>query len=69
MDPKIRAAIFRAVETEPFARLMNMELIELISNRQSVRKYTDKIVDKTKIKKCLEAARKCPNKAILIMHD
>ena len=29
MDPKIRTAIHRAVEKEPFARLLNMALVEL----------------------------------------
>jgi acyl-CoA thioesterase len=29
MDPKVRAAIFRAVEKEPFARTLNMALVEL----------------------------------------
>jgi acyl-CoA thioesterase len=29
MDPKVRQAIYRAVEKEPFARAMNMELVEL----------------------------------------
>ena len=29
MDPKVKDAIFQAVETEPFARQLKMELIEL----------------------------------------
>ena len=29
MDPKIREAIFRAVEKEPFAQALSMELVEL----------------------------------------
>ena len=29
MDPKVKEAIFHAVETEPFARQLKMELIEL----------------------------------------
>ena len=29
MDPRVRQAIYRAVEKEPFARAMNMELVEL----------------------------------------
>ena len=29
MDPKVKQAIFRAVEKEPFARALNMELVEL----------------------------------------
>ncbi len=29
MDQKVRAAIFRAVENEPFVRALNMELVEL----------------------------------------
>ncbi len=29
MDPRVRQAIYHAVETEPFARALNMELIEL----------------------------------------
>jgi len=29
MDPKVRQAIYRAVEKEPFARALNMELVEL----------------------------------------
>lgn len=38
-----------------------MKLLELIKNRQSVRKYTDKPVEKEKIDKCLEAARLAPS--------
>jgi nitroreductase len=38
-----------------------MELNELINMRQSVRKYTDQIVEDEKIKKCLEAARLAPS--------
>lgn len=40
---------------------INMELLELINKRQSVRKYTNQIVEKEKIKKCLEAARLAPS--------
>jgi acyl-CoA thioesterase len=29
MDPNVEAAIYRAVETEPFARVLNMKLITL----------------------------------------
>ena len=29
MDPAVKEAIYRAVEKEPFARAMNMELVEL----------------------------------------
>jgi acyl-CoA thioesterase len=29
MDPKVREAIYRAVETEPFAQALRMELVEL----------------------------------------
>jgi len=29
MNPKVRQAIYRAVEKEPFARALNMELVEL----------------------------------------
>ena len=29
MDPKVRQAIYHAVENEPFARALNMELVEL----------------------------------------
>jgi acyl-CoA thioesterase len=29
MDPKVREAIFRAVEKEPFAQALSMELVEL----------------------------------------
>ena len=29
MDPKVRAAIFKAVEKEPFARALQMQLVEL----------------------------------------
>ena len=29
MDPKVKAAIFQAVQTEPFARQLKMKLIEL----------------------------------------
>ena len=29
MDPKVRQAIYRAVEKEPFAQALNMELVEL----------------------------------------
>jgi len=29
MDPKVRQAIYRAVEKEPFARAMHMKLVEL----------------------------------------
>jgi acyl-CoA thioesterase len=29
MDQKVKKAIFQAVKTEPFARVMNMELVEL----------------------------------------
>jgi acyl-CoA thioesterase len=36
MDPKVRTAIHRAVEKEPFARLLNMELVELSSDFSAV---------------------------------
>ena len=29
MDPKVKEAIFRAVETETFAQALNMELVDL----------------------------------------
>ena len=29
MDPKVKEAIYRAVEKEPFAQALNMELVEL----------------------------------------
>ena len=29
MDSKVRQAIYRAVEKEPFAQALNMELVEL----------------------------------------
>jgi len=29
MDPKLRDALFRAVESEPFAQALNMTLVEL----------------------------------------
>lgn len=38
-----------------------MELLELINKRQSVRKYTNQIVEEKKIDKCLEAARLAPS--------
>ena len=38
-----------------------MEFSELIKIRQSVRKYSDKAVEKEKIEKCLEAARLAPS--------
>ena len=36
MDPKVKEAIFQAVETEPFARQLNMELIELEDGHSKV---------------------------------
>lgn len=36
MDPKVKAAIHQAVETEPFARLLNMELVELSADFSAV---------------------------------
>ncbi|HBS86812.1 MAG: NAD(P)H nitroreductase [Bacteroidetes bacterium GWF2_38_335] len=38
-----------------------MKLIDIISARQSVRKYSDKPVDREKIIRCLEAARLAPS--------
>lgn len=38
-----------------------MELLELIKKRQSVRKYTDQLVEKNLINKCLEATRLSPS--------
>lgn len=38
-----------------------MNFFELIKNRQSCRKYSEKIVEKEKIEKCLEAARLAPS--------
>ncbi|MFW6352320.1 MAG: nitroreductase family protein [Bacteroidota bacterium] len=38
-----------------------MNFLELVNTRQSVRKYTDKKVEKEKIEKCLEAARFAPS--------
>ena len=36
MDPKVKEAIFQAVEAEPFARQLNMELIELEDGHSKV---------------------------------
>ena len=36
MDPKVKEAIFQAVETEPFARQLKMELIELEDGHSKV---------------------------------
>ncbi len=38
-----------------------MNFQELINKRQSVRKYSDKAVEKEKIKRCIEAARLAPS--------
>ncbi|MFH0866917.1 MAG: nitroreductase family protein [Bacteroidota bacterium] len=38
-----------------------MKFIELIQKRQSVRKYSGKIVEKEKIVRCIEAARMAPS--------
>ncbi len=38
-----------------------MKFIDLVNNRQSVRKYSDKPVEKEKISRCLEAARLAPS--------
>lgn len=38
-----------------------MNFLELVNTRQSVRKYTDKAVEKEKIDLCLEAARFAPS--------
>lgn len=38
-----------------------MKFLELVLNRQSDRKYTDKPVEKEKIERCLEAARMAPS--------
>jgi nitroreductase len=38
-----------------------MKLLELIKSRQSVRKYSDKPVEKEKIERCIEAARLAPS--------
>jgi len=38
-----------------------MKFIELVNHRQSVRKYSDKPVEKEKIQHCLEAARLAPS--------
>ena len=38
-----------------------MDFSELVKIRQSVRKYSDKAVEKEKIEKCLEAARLAPS--------
>lgn len=38
-----------------------MRFFDLIKTRQSVRKYSDKIIDREKIEKCLEAARLAPS--------
>ena len=38
-----------------------MNFIELVKKRQSVRKYSDKAVEKEKIERCLEAARLAPS--------
>jgi len=37
MDPQVREAIFRAAKNEPFARAMQMELVELEDGRSVVR--------------------------------
>ena len=36
MDPKVKEAIFQAVQTEPFARQLKMELIELKDGHSKV---------------------------------
>lgn len=41
MDPKVKAAIQKAVETEPFARLLNMELVELSDDFSAVEMIYD----------------------------
>ncbi|MFH2143295.1 MAG: nitroreductase family protein [Bacteroidota bacterium] len=38
-----------------------MSFIELVKSRQSVRKYSDKTVEKEKIEMCIEAARLAPS--------
>jgi nitroreductase len=38
-----------------------MNFTELVIKRQSVRKYSNKVVEKEKIKRCLEAARLAPS--------
>jgi len=38
-----------------------MKFLELVNKRQSVRKYSDKIVEREKIERCLEAARLAPS--------
>ncbi len=38
-----------------------MEFINLVNQRQSVRKYADRPVEKEKLEKCLEAARLAPS--------
>ena len=40
---------------------MNKALLELIKKRQSVRRYTDKPVEKDKLDRCLEAAMLAPS--------
>lgn len=40
---------------------MNKSLLELIRKRQSVRRYTDKAVEKEKLDRCLEAALLAPS--------
>lgn len=41
--------------------MQSLELIELISRRQSQRSYTDKPVEKEKLLRCIEAARLAPS--------
>ena len=38
-----------------------MKFLELINKRQSVRKYSDKIVEREKIERCVESARLAPS--------
>ena len=38
-----------------------MDFQNLITQRQSVRKYTDQIIEKQKLTQCLEAARLAPS--------
>jgi len=38
-----------------------MKFLELVNTRQSVRKYSDKAVEKEKIERCIEAARLAPS--------
>ncbi len=41
IDPQVRKAIYRAVETEPFARTMSMELVDLASGYSAVEMIYD----------------------------